>query len=160
MKDIKFICCFTGHRSIPKDKIEALHRELERVLDILIRSGVREFRTGGALGFDTLAALAVLDRREVCPEISLELCLPCEDQTRGWSESDVEIYRSIRRSADKVTVLHERYVRGCMYERNRYMVKGSHYCIAYCEKDSGGSAYTMEYAKKSGVNVVNLALNI
>ena len=157
MEALNFTCCFTGHRNIPRDKMRAIHRELERVLEILIRSGVTVFRTGGALGFDTLAALTVLDKREKNPEITLELCLPCEDQTRGWSSEDIEIYKYIRKSADSVTVLHEDYVRGCMHERNRYMVNGSHYCVAYCESSAGGSAYTVEYARKKGVKVINLS---
>lgn len=157
MDAMNFICCFTGHRNIPREKMRDLHRELERVLDILIRSGVTVFRTGGALGFDTLAALTVLDRRDEDPKITLELYLPCEDQTRGWSADDVEIYRYIRAAADRVTVLHEKYVTGCMHERNRCLVDGSHYCIAYCERSDGGSAYTVEYAKKKDVKVVNLS---
>lgn len=160
MEQMKFTCCFTGHRHIPREMMRDLYRELERVLDILIRSGVTDFRTGGALGFDTLAALTVLDKRKKDPRLTLELCLPCEDQTEGWREEDVAIYQYIRREADKVTVLNERYVQGCMHQRNRYMVDGSQYCVSFCTKTRGGSAYTVDYAKKNGVKVVDLALHI
>ena len=37
------------------------------------------------------------------------------------------------------------------------LVDYSGYCIAYCTKQSGGTVYTMNYAKDSGVKVVNLA---
>ena len=158
MENIKFICCFTGHRGIPSEELRELYCELERVLDILIRSGVTHFRTGGALGFDTLAALTVIDKRKNDPRLTLELCVPCESQTDGWSEEDVAIYKYIRSEADKVTVLHENYVKGCMYERNRYMVDGSHYCVAYCTRQRGGSAYTVNYARSKGVKVVDLDL--
>ena len=160
MEQINFICCFTGHRHIPTEEIRNLYRELERVLNILIKSGVTHFRTGGALGFDTLAALTVLDKRREDPSLTLELCVPCEDQTAGWSDEDMAIYKYIRSEADKVTVLHEKYVRGCMYERNRYMVDGSHYCVAYCNRHRSGSAYTVNYARSKGVKVVDLALYI
>ena len=158
MEQLKFTCCFTGHRQIPQEDMRSLYRELERVLDILIRSGVTHFRTGGALGFDTLAALTVLDRKKTDPSLTLELCVPCEEQTNGWSEEDTEIYNYIRSEADRVTVLHDKYVRGCMYDRNRYMVDGSHYCVAFCNKHRGGSAYTVKYAKSKGVKVVDLDL--
>ena len=158
MDKMDFVCCFTGHRCIPPEEIKELYGELMRVLDILIRSGVTRFRTGGALGFDTLAALTVIDRRKNDPRLTLELCIPCEDQTDGWSEEDVAIYKYIRSEANKVTVLNEKYVRGCMHERNRYMVDGSHYCVAYCTRHKGGSAYTVNYAKAKGVKVVDLDL--
>ena len=160
MEQMNFTCCFTGHRQIPREEIRALYRELERVLDILIKSGVTHFRTGGALGFDTLAALTVLDKRKENSSLTLELCIPCEDQTSGWGDEDVAIYKYIRAEADRVTVLYEKYERGCMHERNRYMVNGSHYCVAYCNKPRGGSAYTVSYAESKGVKVVNLATYI
>ena len=158
MEGINFSCCFTGHRRIPREEMRDLYRELERVIDILIRSGVTHFRTGGALGFDTLAALTVLDKRKEDPRLTLELCIPCEDQTDGWGDEDIAIYKYVRAEADKVTVLHEKYVSGCMHERNRYMVDGCHYCVAYCNKLKGGSAYTVGYARSRGVKVVDLAM--
>jgi uncharacterized phage-like protein YoqJ len=52
--------CFTGHRQIPDEDYEALKDLLCRELEIQIQNGATHFRTGGALGFDTLAALTVL----------------------------------------------------------------------------------------------------
>lgn len=158
MDKMSFTCCFTGHRVIPASDIEELYRELERVLDILIRSGTTYFRTGGALGFDTLAALTILDRKNVDQRLKLELCVPCREQTNGWSDEDKRNYEYIMSRADKVTVLREQYTRGCMHERNRYMVDGSDYCVAYCTEERGGSAYTVGYARQMGVKVIDLAL--
>ena len=158
MERMNFTCCFTGHRVIPVGHIERLYRELDRVLDILIRSGVSDFRVGGALGFDTLAALCVLDKRRELPHLRLELCIPCADQADGWSDSDRQTYEYIKSQADKVTVLSPKYTAGCMHRRNRYMVDGSNYCVAYCTTGKGGSAYTVGYAKRKGVKVVDLAL--
>ena len=36
----------------------------------------------GALGFDTIAAQAVLSVKETYPEVKLILVLPCENQTK------------------------------------------------------------------------------
>ncbi len=156
-EDLQFICCFTGHRHIDSPKLTLLAEELDKVLDILIRGRVKTFRTGGAMGFDTLAALKVLEKKEQNPALFLELCLPCKDQTKGWNERNREAYDYILAHADKITYLHEDYTKGCMLERNRYMVEGSTYCVGYCTAEKGGTAYTMQYAKKKGLQVINLA---
>ncbi len=156
-EDLHFICCFTGHRHIDLPKLALLAEELDRVLDILIRGQVKTFRTGGAMGFDTLAALKVLEKKEQNPALSLELCLPCKDQTKGWNDRNQEAYDYILGRADKIIYLHEAYTKSCMLERNRYMVDGANYCIGYCTSQKGGTAYTMQYAQKKGLQVINLA---
>lgn len=75
-------CCFTGHREIPKGMYPMLTAELERELHGLIQRGFQYFGAGGALGFDTLAAEAVLRLKEQYPDIRLILVLLCPDQTR------------------------------------------------------------------------------
>ena len=152
-----WICCFTGHRNVDGEALRGLSALLDDVLDRLIADGVTVFRTGGAVGFDTLAALKVLERRESCPSIRLELYLPCRDQTDGWGERSREYYDYILSRADRVEYLYDSYVKGCMLARNRRLVEGSQFCIGYCTKDRGGSAYTLDYAKKNGVRVINLA---
>ena len=52
-------CCFTGHRDIPARVLPLLSAELEQAVLGLASEGVRYFGTGGALGFDTLAAETV-----------------------------------------------------------------------------------------------------
>lgn len=152
-----WICCFTGHRRIDGERIEELSELLDGVLDRLIDAGVTVFRTGGALGFDTLAALKVLERRERGCPIELELYLPCRTQSDGWNERSQEFYSYILSQADRVHYVHDSYVKGCMLERNRHLVQGSHFCIGYCVTNRGGSAYTLDYAKKAGVRVINIA---
>ena len=63
-------CCFTGHRRIPPEAVAPLRERLEAEIESLIRQGVRYFGAGGALGFDTLAAEAVLDLKAVYPFIT------------------------------------------------------------------------------------------
>ncbi len=151
------ICCFTGHRVLPRERLGELSELMDRALSSMIHQGVRDFRTGGALGFDTLAALKVLDLRERYGDVRLHLYLPCRDQDERWSERDRQIYRGILERADDALCLHEAYTRGCMLARNRAMVKDSAYCIAFCTEERGGTAYTVRYAKAQGVPVINLA---
>ncbi len=152
------VCCFTGHRHLPKQHLNELAERLNRAIRIAYRRGVREFRTGGALGFDTLAALCVLDLRDEFSDVRLCLHLPCKDQTDRWSERDRRIYAEILAHADEIKYVSERYSRGCMHERNRSLVDGSDVCIALCLDSTGGSAYTVDYAKSKGVPVLNLAI--
>ena len=153
---VPFVCCFTGHREINPAHIEALSALLDRTLTTMVKSGVLTFRTGGAIGFDTMAALKVLEYKERDPRIRLELFLPCRDQSGGWADFNQNAYQYILERADAVTVLHEKYQRGCMFERNRAMVRGSHFCIGYCTTERGGSAYTMQFARGQGCRIINL----
>ncbi len=62
-------CCFTGHREIPAIQYNLIQQQLEQTILSLIQSGYRYFGAGGALGFDTMAALTVLHFRQRYPWI-------------------------------------------------------------------------------------------
>lgn len=47
--------------------------------------------------------------------------------------------------------------RGCMHKRNRYMVDNSNYCICCLTEEKDGTAYTVSYAKKQNLKIINLA---
>ena len=149
--------CFTGHRELPADDLPEISKHLEDTLVTLIEQGYRYFGAGGALGFDTLAAQVVLRLRERYPQIRLILVLPCLNQTRSWQQADVDIYEELKRRADKVTYTSESYFRGCMQKRNRRLVDNSSVCICYLTKPTGGTAYTVNYALRSGLRIINIA---
>ena len=113
---------------------------------------------GGALGFDTLAALTVLKLKTDFPQVQLFLALPCLEQTRGWPDADVKTYNLIRQQADEVVYVSDQYYRGCMHKRNRHLVDNSEVCICYMTAAKGGTAYTVDYARQKGLHVINLAL--
>lgn len=152
-------CCFTGHRQLPPEERAGITDRLERVIISLYQQGIRVYEAGGALGFDALAARTVIRLRESCPDMKLILVLPCLTQTRGWRPEDVTEYERIKAQADKVVYTAQRYARGCMHKRNRYMVDHSGICVCYLTKDSGGTAYTVKYAKKQGLTVFNIVTN-
>lgn len=149
-------CCFTGHRIIPSGMEQKLIRVTEKVVENAIKSGYRYFGVGGALGFDTIAALVVLKLRESYPSIKLILVLPCLNQTRGWSAGDIEIYENIKKQADKVVYTSKEYTRGCMHKRNRHLVNNSSLCICYLTEEKGGTYYTVKYAQENQLAVVNV----
>ena len=146
-------CCFTGHRDIPSTQRRVLVENLEETVRQLIGRGIRYFGAGGALGFDTLAAQTVLGLLGEFPHIRLILVLPCPDQTRGWREADVAEYERIKAAAHKVVYTADRYTPGCMHKRNRHLVDHSGVCVAWCTRDTGGTAYTVNYARQQGLEV-------
>ena len=151
------ICCFTGHRDILPEHSESMSAVLDTAVEKLISRGVRIFRAGGAIGFDTVAALRIIEKKKKYPFLELHLFLPCKDQSSLWNGFSQEIYEYVLRNADKVVYTSESFSRGCMLKRNRALVDGSQICLAYCLKDSGGTAYTVNYAQKKGVRVLNIA---
>ena len=158
MKDVRGkTCCFTGHRDFAKEDVSQLREELSAEIIKLIEQGYSYFCAGGALGFDTLAALTVLNEKNNFPHIKLILVLPCETQSRYWNKCDQTIYEDIKSKADEIIYTSERYYRGCMHKRNRQLVDSSSVCICYLNKPSGGTAYTVGYAKKCGISIINIA---
>lgn len=148
-------CCFTGHRQIPLEYLPALSKKLRDTLICYIEQGYRFFGAGGALGFDTIAAQMVLELKKQYPDIKLILVLPCRDQADRWSSQDIEEYERIKTRADKVVYTSERYFNGCMQKRTRHLVDYSSLCICYLNKMTGGTAYTVNYAAKNKLTIIN-----
>ena len=65
----------------------------------LAARGTESFYCGGALGFDTIAARAVLAARDKYPFVRLVLALPCPQQDALWSRADRDEYRAILSAA-------------------------------------------------------------
>ena len=153
--------CFTGHRTIAEDK-EKLSARLYAFLERLVtEQKVTDFYTGGAVGWDTLAALTVLKLRESYPEVKLHLVLPCpfEEQSAKWNEAQKAEYQHILSLADSLEQVSDRYYNGCMKARNARLVElASDYCICYWNpKDfRSGTGQTVRMAKKKGIEVINL----
>lgn len=153
------ICCFTGHRKIERRHSLFIVPSLKRVLRKKYQQGFRIFRAGGALGFDTAAALSVLELQRELPDIKLHLILPCKDQDSRWNEYDRKVYRSILSAADRITYAEEFYLPGCMHKRNRMLVDGAQCCIAYyngLQTGKSGTEYTCGYALQKNVELINL----
>ena len=149
--------CFTGHRQIPELDFPRLQSLLEQVVEQQILQGATNFRTGGALGFDTQAALAVLALRRRYPQVRLELFLPCPTQTRGWSAAERALYAQILEQADAHRYTGTDYYSGILQQRNRELVEGSDVCIAYLRQSGGGgTAYTAQLALKQQLEFINL----
>lgn len=153
----KNTCCFTGHRKLPANKIEYIIRRLNEEIERLIKEGVTIFLSGGATGFDQLAASLIAAKKEMGYDIRLELALPCRDQDKKWSEKQKDLYRYLIESADEVNYISETYTDGCMKKRNFYMVDHSAYCICALLNDISGTGQTVRYAQRKKLRIINVA---
>ena len=151
------ICCFTGHRDIEKISASVLYTRLEKtIVDLIENEGVTDFRAGGARGFDSMAALAVLAMKEKYPQIKLHLILPCKAQADYFRAFDKKVYKYTLAHADSVVYVSERYYSSVMFDRNRKLVDGADVCVAFLNHLGGGTYYTVNYARKNKVEVRNL----
>ncbi len=155
--DKKKTCCFTGHRQIAQDKAQSLRKRIDKTIETLADEGITTFISGGALGFDIMAAKAVLKAKEKHPGLRLIMAIPCRDQHAGWHFRERREYAEILKVADDVYCLNEKYCTGCMHQRNRFMVKNSTICVAFFDGSRGGTAHTINLAKEEGLRIVNLA---
>lgn len=122
----------------------------------MYQKGVIFYGAGGSYGFDMLAEKAVIRARNKHKEIKLILVLPCKNQKKYWTEDNKAAFAEIKNQANKIVYLSENYSKDCMHKRNRHLVNFSGYCIAYLNKNSGGTAYTVNYARQKGLEIVNL----
>ncbi len=157
MVDKSKVACFSGHRRLPRDTDE-LQMKLETAIAGLAGRGVVFFGNGGALGFDQLAGETVLRLKDRYPQIRLVMVLPCppEQQSLKWNEEQRKRYYRLLERADKVRVLSPKYTSGCMLDRNRHLVENSAYLICYLRERRGGTFYTVNYAERQGLDIIEL----
>ena len=156
-KNMKYSCCFTGHRKVPMDKQEPLNSTLSYEIEKMILKGVNCFYCGGSMGFDIMAGKKVVEIRQKYPNVKLIIAVPCREQSKSFDYNSKLDYDYIISEADEVICLSEHYYKGCMHVRNRYMVDNSSYCICYLTENKGGTFYTVNYARKKNLQIVNLA---
>jgi len=156
-------CAFTGHRpeSFPFGNDEAspeclaIKEKLTAEIEKMIAKGIDTFISGAAKGVDIWAMEAVLGLCESkYPHIKLIAAIPYLGQSKAWSEEEKQRYEQLTNACNKV-VLFEKYFRGCLLARNRFMVDNSDHLIAvYNGSEKGGTAFTVKYAGKQGKDTV------
>ena len=145
-------CAFTGHRYELKEFDAEL---LERVIKNLIISGVGIFYCGMAVGFDLAAAECVISLKKHY-DVKLIACIPCEGQSDSYSEHDKIRYNRILDNSDEQIFLSSHYFNGCMQARDRFMVDNSNVLVCFLRKNEGGTFYTVSYARKKEIKIIEL----
>ena len=158
-------CCFTGHRpnKLPfnvykrdSNYQEFENRLFEAILE-LIANGCTVFYTGMAMGFDIIAAEAVLSlKRTYDSAIKLICAVPFVGQVDGFSDLWREKYYDIIEGCDEVITISESYYKGCYQKRNIFMVDNSDYVLTWFDGKPGGTRNTVEYAARKLRHIINL----
>ncbi|MDO7788401.1 SLOG family protein [Desulforamulus aquiferis] len=146
-------CCFTGHRKLPKEKIEHIIKRLNHEIDNLISKGVTNFISGGSFGFEQVAASLIIAKKEMGRGVRLIFA----KQDKLWSAEQRELYNNLLAEADEIIYVLEEYHNGCMKKRNRYIVDCSAYCICALLHTLSGTDRTVRYARRKGLHVINVA---
>lgn len=150
-------CYFSGHRRLPREQIGQILLRLEKKIIRLSGEGIVTFLSGGALGFDQLAAKAGIDMRRKGLPIRLGFALPCWNQDVNWREDERRIYRNLLMQADFIHYVGERYAPGCMKARNQYLVDHAGVCLCALLHGRSGTAQTVRMAKEAGLRIINVA---
>ena len=149
--------CFTGHRLIPIDHLENVKACTEiQIRRLILKHGIRYFGVGGAIGYDTLAAEILFRLRETdFPHIKVILVYPFEGFTSRWNDNQRAAYARLYPKYDKHVCVTPEASREAYLARDRHLVDNSAYCICYCTRQSGGTAYTVRYARRKGLSIYN-----
>lgn len=144
------ICCVTGHRDIPEEKMDRIQKLLRQEILAAIEDGYTHFISGFATGADLLFAVIIAELKEIYP-ITLEAAIPYP----GRMKTPDETFQRLIRCCDTVKIHSDSYFKGCYMRRNRYLVDQSQRVIAvYDGRPTGGTAATVRYAKGKDVRVV------
>lgn len=151
----KKTCCITGHRDLPPNKTQEIAAQTaNEIRQLVINSDVRFFGVGGAIGYDTLAAKVLFQlRKQEFPHIKVILVYPFDGFTNRWTPKQKADYEKLLPKYDKVVCVCDKACRGAYLARDRHLVNSSAYCIAYCTRNTGGTAYTVRQAKEQGLAV-------
>lgn len=145
-------CFFIGHRNASTEIFPLITEEVTRHICEL---GVDDFFVGHYGQFDSMAARAVIQAKEIYPEITLTLLLPYHPATRPIKTPqgfDGTYYpQGMETVPQKLAIV----------KANEHMVQNSDYLIAYVAHPSQGSRELLEFALKRQrrglIQVTNLA---
>lgn len=146
---------FFGHREV--EGAAEIESRLERLLhDLITRKQYVEFLVGRDGEFDLLVASAI--RRAVKQydygNTSLILVLPyMKAEYRDNEQNHLSYYNE----AEICSESSDAYYKSAIQVRNRSMVDRSDLVVCCIQHKSGGAYRTMQYAKKQGKQVRNLA---
>lgn len=159
-------CCFTGYRPekfpFPMDEKSKEYRRFEnKLIDAVFslpEEGCYTFYTGGATGFDIVAAEVVLLLKESCKSARIEsvLCIPFAQQAAAYTPGWKNRYKKVFTAADQVILLSDKYYKGCFQKRNEFMVDNSDFVITWYDGKAGGTRNTLRYAQIKQRRTINL----
>ena len=161
MKQEKFsraaTAAFTGHRFMEASLREHVRKRLSDAVLDAYGLGIRNFISGFAIGFDMMAAEAIVSLKRSYPDITLIAAIPFKGQACRFSFHDRKRYDRLLEAADEVIVLSDSYYPRCFLDRDDFMVSHSSRLIVYYDgREKGGTFYTIRKAMAHGIPIVNV----
>ena len=134
-----------------------MEKRLEKIIIDLIKKKVYiEFLVGRDGEFDQLASSTIrrVAKRLEYNNTALVLVLPyMRAEYRDNEESYLKYYDEVEICEESASA----YPTSAFRIRNRAMVNRSDLVICYVEHNSGGAYSTIQYAKRSGIQILNIA---
>lgn len=159
-------CCFTGYRpsKLPfindtsSDDYKKFENALFEQIAVIVNEGYLEFYTGMAMGFDIIAAEAVLLFREIYKkaEIKLICVIPFSNQRESFTTEWKERYDKVLEKSDDSIILSDEYFPSCYQKRNEFMVDNCDCVLTWYDGKPGGTRNTINYALKKQRYVFNI----
>ena len=141
------ICTFCGHHDTPDSIRPLLADEVEK---LIIENKVDTFYVGTHGNFDRMALSVLRETKKKYSQINYYVVLAYLPEKK----EEYPLY------ADNETVfpdgLENHPRRFAISYRNKWMVEQSQYLITYVKHNIGGAGKTLQIAKKSNLNVLEL----
>ena len=136
----------------------ALEKRIENAILQAVDDGYTSFICGAAKGFDLVAGSLVVALRESWAELAdLNLVAVLPFKRHGFSSEPWRtLHRMVLGGASEVVTLASKYYTQAYHDRNRYMVDHSSRLICYYDGQKGGTAYTIKYATKQELAIINV----
>ncbi len=153
--------CVSGHRpeklphkgNLNLPVIRAMKSVFDMELMNNIKAGYTRFYIGGARGIDLWAYHTLFGARARGAAIEIIAAIPYENFDESYDGTDKWLYGNLIEYADEVVYLYPEYSRSCFQKRNEYMVDHSSKLVAVINSYKSGTANTIRYAEKSGIEV-------
>lgn len=166
MRGKQWACGFTGHRpgKLPWGYQEddprclALKARIGDAVESAYQEGFRHFLCGMAQGCDFYFCESVLELRERKEGVTVEAVIPCPSQASRWPAETQERYQRLVERCDFETLVSAQYTPFCMQRRDRYLVDHASLLIAVFDGTPGGTRYTVEYAMRQRVDILDLPI--
>jgi uncharacterized phage-like protein YoqJ len=147
----------TGHRPkfCPckyKNNHPWLNQLKENLRQKLISDQVSTIISGMAIGWDTWIAQVAIDMG-----LPVHAYVPFRDQGSQWPSDSLNEYKRILGASEKVIFISEEYSNEAFLKRDRAMVDNCDHVYSLLDPacTSGGTFYTVAYAKSKNIPVTN-----
>ena len=147
-------CVFSGHREVLIPGIEMrLSDEIERLLQT---DSKFLFLSGGMGQFDEMGSAAVRAAKRRHPDMDITLALVLPYPSRRLN-ADKEYYGALFDGIIIPSISDAAHRKAAIGLRNRWMVEQSDIVLACIYRSFGGAWDTVNYARRLGKPVINLA---